>query len=159
MFESLCQSVHAKLLAGRCPWCGSAIINGQAIAPVSPLELGLKAAQLVKERVLEELARRFPDWGPKVAQPQIGNPEVTDEMLAIIEQCSRGSKRAIPFLHAALNDADWSVRMAAANALGRIGPDAKESLPTLFKLLEDADHLVRDAAAAAIKFIDQRKAR
>lgn len=26
--SSLCQSTHAKMIAGTCPWCGRAILNG-----------------------------------------------------------------------------------------------------------------------------------
>jgi hypothetical protein len=127
MFESLCQSVHKNLLAGQCPWCGCVILNGRAFDPGH--------------------------WGLKVAQPELGDPRATDDLLAIIEPLGRDAKKAIPLLCAALRDADWSVRLAAANALERIGPDAKGSLPTLFMLLEDKDQLVRDAAEEAIRSI------
>lgn len=57
-------------------------------------------------------------------------------------------RNAVPALAAALGDADWGVRCAAVEALGRIGdPRAGDALVAA---LRDKDWTVRSAAAAAL---------
>jgi HEAT repeat protein len=46
-----------------------------------------------------------------------------------------------------------SARQLAAEALGRIGPDAKGAVPALFKVLKDDAHGLRDTAAVALRGI------
>ncbi len=54
---------------------------------------------------------------------------------------------AIPSLVVCLSDREPEVRIAAATALGQLGPDATVTLPTLEKLVEtDPDPRVRQAA-------------
>ena len=53
----------------------------------------------------------------------------------------------------ALKDSNSEIREAAANALGKFGPEAKAALPTLYLLLDDEDVLVGYAADAAIENI------
>jgi hypothetical protein len=137
VFEALCQAVHAKLLAGRCPWCGSAIINGKELDPPLPLLSTGRSIQEMDETIAEEMVRRHPGH----------------EFLETLKQCGVDVKKAVPLMVAALTNVDWRIRRAAAIVLGGIGPDAKESLPILAALLEDGDYLVREAAAAAIKRI------
>ncbi len=33
MFESRCETSHAKLLSGTCPWCGHAVVDGRVVQP------------------------------------------------------------------------------------------------------------------------------
>jgi hypothetical protein len=33
MFESQCQAAHAKLVAGKCPWCGRLVVYGRPMPP------------------------------------------------------------------------------------------------------------------------------
>ena len=89
------------------------------------------------------------------AEPRSSQALATDYLLAIIEACDRHAVKAIPLLRVALKDPDWNVRLAAANALARMGPIAKETLPALHLLLQDKNRLVRDAAEEAIKGIDK----
>ena len=51
---------------------------------------------------------------------------------------------------AALRDKDSNVRMAAAHALGTIGPDAKSAIPALEEALGNAEVGVRRQAAIAL---------
>ena len=59
-----------------------------------------------------------------------------------------GSKAALPTLYKALDNKDWQVRYAAAEAIGNIGGEAE--LPTLLKALDDKDSEVRYSAVGAI---------
>jgi HEAT repeat protein len=52
---------------------------------------------------------------------------------------------AVPELIRALQDSDSKVRVAAAEALGKIGPPAAASVPTLIELLDDEDSWLRAA--------------
>ena len=49
-----------------------------------------------------------------------------------------------------LQDKNGAVRLAAAWALGKIGPDAKTAVPALTKLLKDKRSDVRRAAAFSL---------
>jgi hypothetical protein len=145
-YDRICQSFHKKLLAGRCPWCGSLAAGGQATA-VGPLWLR------------EELSRLLPHWQLPQAQAVERQPDKTPSLettlLAIIENCGCDARTAVPLLHFVLQDLDKTVLVAAANALGRIGPEAKQALPTLFLMLKDEDQLVREAASDAIEQIQR----
>ncbi len=65
--------------------------------------------------------------------------------------CMRSA--AVPALTYSLMKRDAGVRMAAADVLGRIGPEAKAAVPALTRLLKDKDVLVRLAAAEALEDI------
>jgi HEAT repeat protein len=53
----------------------------------------------------------------------------------------------------ALSDKDALVRMRAARALGRMGPDAKEAIPALLEAVNHPEPPVRQAAAEALREI------
>jgi HEAT repeat protein len=56
-------------------------------------------------------------------------------------------------LISALRDDDIEVRLAAADALGQVGPAAQPALEPLWRLIRDPDEDVRDSALRAIKKI------
>ena len=56
MFESLCHDVHAKLIAGRCPWCGCSILGGKAIDP------RMTAFEYARDQIREAVYKQFPHW-------------------------------------------------------------------------------------------------
>jgi hypothetical protein len=53
----------------------------------------------------------------------------------------------------ALKDKDKGTRIAAAFALGKIGPAAKDAVPALIEALKDKDRDVRSTAAQALSGI------
>ena len=65
--------------------------------------------------------------------------------------------RAIPALIHALQDNNVYVRFSAAEALGRVGKDAKDAIPYLIFALKDKNEFVRYAAAVAFARIDKDK--
>ncbi len=127
--------------------CGMDLRSLAAIA-------GRLGREVARRRLVEEISRFFPHWKGSSAEPDLGDPQATDDLLAIIDQIDGSEAKAIPLLRAALKDREWSIRFAAASALGRIGPAAKEALPALWPLLHDEDPIVRDAAREAIKKIE-----
>jgi HEAT repeat protein len=54
----------------------------------------------------------------------------------------------------ALVDSNGGIRLRSAEALGKIGPDAKPSVPALIRALADNEEIVRSNAGAALKKID-----
>jgi HEAT repeat protein len=73
---------------------------------------------------------------------------------ALIE-IGAGGKRCVPdLINVMVNEFDKMVRMAAADALGAMGPEARSAVPTLKRALKDRDGTVITAAADALKLID-----
>jgi HEAT repeat protein len=62
-------------------------------------------------------------------------------------------KQRIKFLLVNLNSFNPDDRRNAAEALGKIGPEAKEVVPALSAALNDQDEMVRRYAASALKTI------
>jgi HEAT repeat protein len=56
---------------------------------------------------------------------------------------------------AKLSDPDWKVRMAACQALGKLGPRAQVAAPKLQELIDDDNGDVCNAAAAALSEIER----
>lgn len=54
-----------------------------------------------------------------------------------------------------LSDADWKVRFAACQALGKMGPRAHAAAPKLQELIVDDNGDVCNAAAAALSEIER----
>ena len=100
MFRNLCQFVHKDLVAGTCPWCGRAIINGQVFkrelsAHVAMLTTLLKDKNgSIRCGAADRLGRIGPD-----------------------------AKSAIPALSELLNDENEDIRKAASEALEKIQKD------------------------------------
>ena len=57
---------------------------------------------------------------------------------------------SVPNLINALSDNDEDVRIAAAEALGKIGPEAKGAVPALIIVLGDSDHVMRNRTVEAL---------
>jgi hypothetical protein len=38
VFDARCETAHAKLLSGKCPWCGRTVVDGRVSGQVSPPE-------------------------------------------------------------------------------------------------------------------------
>ncbi len=55
----------------------------------------------------------------------------------------------------ALKDPESNVRYRAAQALGRIGPEAKAAAPALKEALKDENELVRKATGEALRKITE----
>jgi HEAT repeat protein len=130
VYERLCESVHKKLVAGKCPWCGCEIVCGDAV-----LQAGIRIADIAAMRKIIE------------AELEAMDVKITDFM-------EYSNEEAIPALRALLKSANPASRRVAARLLGQLGRLAKEALPDLSALLQDADPQVREAAAAAIKRIE-----
>jgi len=57
---------------------------------------------------------------------------------------------AVPYLNEALKDSAWAVRREAAEALGKMGADAKAAVPYLIEALEDSNSDICRKAAIAL---------
>jgi HEAT repeat protein len=82
------------------------------------------------------------------------------EMAALaLGQASAGNAEAVPALAETLEGASTeAVRIAAARALGQIGPEALSAAPQLRARLKDNSLEVRNAAAEALQQIDMQQA-
>jgi hypothetical protein len=67
------------------------------------------------------------------------------------------AKTALQALAVLLKDESACVRVAAAEALGKIGPEAKATIPVLKERLNDENERVRKAAAEALDKIKKQK--
>jgi len=65
------------------------------------------------------------------------------------------SRQAEPILMGLLKDKEARVRLAAAEALVRIGKEAKVVVPTLTDALRDADPRVRFEAETLLRRVDK----
>lgn len=63
------------------------------------------------------------------------------------------SEAAVPALLEALKDENADLRLAAIEALGRIGREARGSIPALSEALTDTDPRIRSEAARALEKI------
>jgi hypothetical protein len=75
----------------------------------------------------------------------------TDQRGKAVRFLAACGKPAIPGLIRALSDPDSEVRLYAAQALGRWGPDAAAAIPALEKMLLDEDKSLRRAAEEALE--------
>ncbi|MBA3303592.1 MAG: HEAT repeat domain-containing protein, partial [Acidimicrobiia bacterium] len=76
----------------------------------------------------------------------------------VIEALGRAGASAIPVLVAALGEEEFA-RLPAAEALGRIGPDAKEAVPALVRALGSPQWPIRARAALALWKVDRQSER
>ncbi len=97
VFQNQCKLVHKDLLAGTCPWCGSAIINGEVLKP------GLSAVV----SMLTTLLSHENEWVRCHAANELG-------------RIGRDAKRAVPALTKLLSDENENIRKAASKAVEKI---------------------------------------
>ena len=67
---------------------------------------------------------------------------------------TKQQKRLINGLVQALKHKQWDVRQSAAEALGKIGPEAKSAVPALIQLLKDDNSIVRYYAAVVLEKVN-----
>ena len=129
----------AALRAGDEAVCLRAVYALAALgAPVVPALL-----QVLRE---EAPARYRLNAGRSRANPAGGNPS---ELHAAHALGAVGAP-AVAALSAALEDGEWAVRAAAADALGNIGAPAKPTVPALLRALRDDSMWVRRNALEAL---------
>jgi hypothetical protein len=79
---------------------------------------------------------------------------IREMIIDALGRASAGTDEAVPALTEALKTADTdALRVAAATALGEVGPDARPAVPLLQKLLKDKHRPTRDAAREALEKI------
>ena len=120
------------LVAGKCPWCGREILNGNP-------------APSLWEEVQQFLSNPTSAIGPTRLDVLTS--------LAVFLGCSQGD---IPFLIECLSDAEAGVRIEAARMLADIGKDGSSAIPALEELTQDNDPEVQAAARNAIERIRHR---
>ena len=109
--------------------------------------MGAAAVPALVEVLREEApARRRFNAGRSQANPAGGNPS---DLYAVHALSAVGSP-AVAALSAALGDGEWSVRAAAAAALGNIGARARPAVPELLRALGDDSTWVRRNALEAL---------
>ena len=102
--------------------------------------MGAAVVPALVEVLREEApARRRLNAGRSQANPAGGNPS---DLYAVHALSAVGSP-AVAALSAALQDGEWSVRAAAADALGNIGVPARAAVPALLRALGDDSTWVR----------------
>jgi HEAT repeat protein len=88
--------------------------------------------------------------GERAAQ----DPDAVVRVEAAYALASSGSPaRVVPRLVAALDDADPSVRTAAATVLGRLGPEASSAMVALQRAATDSDREVRAVATQSLRAV------
>jgi HEAT repeat protein len=83
------------------------------------------------------------------------DPSLKDIVPGIMTDIGESS---IPSLVLALKDPDEDARLAAAKALGSMGPKAKPAVPALVQALEDGSAGVRKQAALSLSYIRAKEA-
>jgi HEAT repeat protein len=131
LLAALCGSDEARCL--RAAYALAAM--GAAVVP-----------ELVEVLREEAPARWRLNAGRSQANPAGGNPS---DLYAVHALSAVGAP-AVPALSAALGDGEWSVRAAAADALGNIGVPARPAVPTLLRALGDDSMWVRRNALEAL---------
>jgi HEAT repeat protein len=101
-YDSLCVAAHQTLTAGTCPWCGHAIINGHDWGPSTEIRSrDIKAAAVARIR----------------ATLKDSNPLIRAQTAAFLGGKGADAAEFVPDLTLLLQDADQSVRDAAAQAI------------------------------------------
>ena len=109
--------------------------------------LGAPAVPALLQVLREEAPARYRlNAGRSRANPAGGNPS---ELHAAHALGAVGAP-AVAALHAALEDGEWAVRAAAADALGNIGAPARPAVPALLRALRDDSMWVRRNALEAL---------
>ena len=138
-------------------------IGQAALEAMSALRQGAEADRVRAAHALGEMAVK----GRRVAtvlRDSLTRDTPAPVKRALIEGLERivryrGGQKNVEAIASALEDADPGLRLAAVEALGRLGGRAKAALAPLRKRAEDQDPAVRNAAKAAAEKVDQDKKR
>ncbi len=128
------------------------------LAAVHGLRLfGPRAAAAVPElvRILREEKDPRLLWYTAAAVGEIGPKAnaAVPPLIAALGSTLAATGRPVTYAHFGgfgISKEDGPIRLAAAVALGSIGPDAREAVPDLTRALTDADSRVRGEAAASL---------
>jgi HEAT repeat protein len=112
------------------------VAPAEGARPAQPQSSAVQRTSLEQPVPLEvpataRLLRPFPQWS---------------EQEAAAEALGRIGAAAVPPLIVALRSEDPTVRLRAAEVLGRMGPEAADAVEELVRLLNDPDVRVRKAA-------------
>ncbi|MFA6292094.1 MAG: HEAT repeat domain-containing protein, partial [Victivallales bacterium] len=127
-------------------------------------------SQRNREKIVEALTRAIQDPDNKVVQSTcdalekqgssvlpvlVGlvngkDPYASTKACKIIGGMSLFSKDAVPALAKAIESSDWTIRTAALDAIGQIGPPAREHLPLIIKCVDDQNAEVGKSAGKAL---------
>jgi HEAT repeat protein len=114
MFEHLCQPAHAKLLYGKCPWCGHTVIEGRDSHPQVSVQIRCIKAGSIDERDAKTIVPHL------LVLFEHDNAVVRRDAAAFLGQLGPYAKEALPALSRLLQDDDQAVRHAAEEAIIRI---------------------------------------
>ncbi len=115
MFELLCPSSHEKLIYGKCPWCGSTIIDGRNLLTV-----------MCEARISSFMTQPLNERHAKVVLPHLlaalrqANPAFRMAAVTILGQLGAYAEDALPALSNLLHDEDQFVREAVEEAIKNI---------------------------------------
>ncbi len=118
MWSSLCPETHAKLLGGRCPWCGRSIFGRHAVT-----------------------------WATFLIDSLGNSGHITGESLEGLLAVLHDDDIDVTFLIDRLDDSHRNVREACVRLLGRLGDKRERVISALRKVASgDIDPQVQDAA-------------
>lgn len=120
------------------------------------VETLVSADAKIRNKALAQLERLAPEKQALLAPRLIEKLRDTDNEVNswALTALNTMGESAIAHLIVALSDNDVYVRIAAADLLGRLGPQAQAALPQLQKSLNDFHPLVREEAKLALQKIN-----
>jgi tetratricopeptide (TPR) repeat protein len=131
---------------------------------IERLEKGLEAEQAALEAPAPPPAPRMerPDAGT-LSAALAGGRDANTRRRAARDLATYGAEGVSALIAAVRGDADWSVREAAANSLGALGPKASAAVPHLMHILNsprvmDSTVMSKEQMAESMREEDYRKA-
>lgn len=121
----------------------------QAIQPLVELDQALTTVDLARALATIDEATAQEHALPILISAYDSRPDVRSLIVEGLQDFEAPGK-VMPTLLRALGDNDASVRRAAVDGLGKIGPPAASAMPQLTKALKDPDELTGKLAARAI---------
>ena len=115
--------------------------------------MGRFLAQLNHDATRADLGLAAELLGKTLPATKEGDPALAAELL---EKVVPVTEQAVAALTKALNDDEYRVRIAALDALGRIGSPAIGAFPAIAKLVHDGVADVRTAAVAAMLHVQKK---
>jgi len=123
MFESLCQSAHEKLIAGKCPWCRHIIADGRDVeAAFGDIVVKIKRLDETERLDAKEVARFAKEMVPLLYTAMTKGDTTIRKIVAtsLGRMGPDAKKTTLPLLSLLLHDEDEAVRYAAEEAINRI---------------------------------------